>query len=160
MSLCLKSQTPQVLIKYLHPSILETKRRVGEIHVNLNLAGAEPGDFDFHHEMTSTSLLPASPCNTDSQQLNPAEIKSIISAQIHQHSEILSHSLHCNVSPINPDGEMTQPGSDTVLYHRVPRHLCGLLQSMQQGFSMLSCKYCDGKRQGQCQAFIRLVGIS
>lgn len=108
----------------------------------------------------STSLLPATPCNTGSQQPNPAETKSIISARIHQHSEILSHSLHCNVSPINPDGEMTQANSDTVLYHRVPRHLRGLLQSMQQEFSMFGCKYRDGKRQGQCQAFTRLVGVS
>lgn len=91
-------------------------------------------------QIPSTSLLPASACNTGSQQPSPAETNGIICAQIHQHSEILSHSLHCNVSPINPNGEMTQPGSDTVLYHRVPRHLCGLLQSMQQEISVLSCK--------------------
>lgn len=55
---------------------------------------------------------------------------------------------------------MPQPGSDTVLYRRVPRHLWGQLQSMQQQFTVPSCKYCGGKRQEQCQASIGLAAIS
>lgn len=124
--------TSQGLIPYPHPNILETTFSEG-MHPKSNQVSAEAREFHSHQNktglyVTTTSLdlphtsrwapgNPVQPRPKTPSMLRPA------GTQKSSASEILGHSIAFNVSPINSNGEMTQPGSDlTILYHRVLRH--------------------------------------